>query len=287
MSARRATVALDALPFYRERLDARGRPAPWSLDELADFARASGDPYGGRLARPAPPELSLQIEASEDEPVWLGLSRSELVAWSRALESMWRRFGIARGETIALFDYGSSPLVLLASGSYCAYLGRGAADRLGAATICNDGVATLAGRMLEILACVRPAALVLRRDVLAPLADALQTAGLELARGVRWIAIADADGAPSREEAARQRALWGVPVHRVLRADAAFLIAGSDEGGDAFLLDASLYSVERLPGSELAVTAHFARTCPARRYALGRGRAARSADGALWRVELA
>lgn len=256
-----------ALPFYAARLDARGRIEPWALEDLQEFAARSGDPYGGRLAPGTEPALSLQLEASEDEPVFLGLAPRELGAWSRALESAWRRFGLERGEAVALFDYGSSPAVFLAAGTYAAYLGRGVADRLGLTTICNDGVASMAGRMVEILRWVRPAALVLRRDVLAPFAEALQTAGLVLAERCRWVAVTEPDGAPPLLETRRYAELWRLPVHRLLRADAACFLAGSDPADPRrFLVEPALYALEALGEGEVAVSARFARTCPAWRH---------------------
>ena len=46
--------------------------------------------------------------------------------------------------------------------SYMAYLKRGAADRLGVTAICNDGVATMAARMVGIIENVKPAAVIVR-----------------------------------------------------------------------------------------------------------------------------
>ncbi len=276
------------LPFYAARLDSRGRVEPWALEDLQEFAARHGDPYGGRLAPDRAPRVSLQLEASEDEPVFLGLGSRELRAWSGALEGAWRRFGVERNDTVALFDYGSSPAVFLAAGTYVAYLGSGVADRLGLATVCNDGVASMAGRMLEILRWVRPAALVLRRDVLAPFAEALQTAGLALSGRCRWVAVTEPDGAPPLRETRRYAELWQVPVHRLLRADAACFLAGSDpDDPRRFLVEPGLYALEAIGPGEVAVSTRFARTCPSLRHRLTsaglelRRGAARDAPAAL------
>jgi hypothetical protein len=277
-------VELAALPFYRERLGRDGRPEPWDLLALQEFAARTGDPYGGRLAPGAELVFSLQIEASEDEPLWIGLSRAELAAWSRGLERLLRLLALRAGEALAFFDFGSSPLVLLSSGNHAAHLGRGAADRLGLTTICNDGLASLVGRMTEIVRLVRPAGLVLRRDVLAPLAEALRVVGLELAETCRFVAVTEAEDAPSRSEAERYAAAWRVPVHRVLRADAAYLIGLALHGSDEFLVDPALHTIETLADGELAASARFARSCPAVRYRLGPGAVAsgRDASGRRW-----
>jgi hypothetical protein len=261
-------LALAERPFYAERLDARGHPAPWTLEDLEDHAVARRDPFAGRRLADAPlPALSLQLEACDDPPVWTGLSPGELERWSRALDAIWRRHGVSPGECVALFDYGSSPLVLLASASYAPHLRRGAAERLGVHAICNDGVATLAERLGEILRHLRPAALFLRRDVLAPLDEVLRTRGLRLADHCRWVAVGDVDGASDRSELERATRAWDVPVHRVLRADAGFVLASECPRCRAFHLPASLYRVTPLEDG-VAVTARFARTCPAVAYRL-------------------
>lgn len=222
----------------------------------------------------------MQIEASEDEPLWIGLTAPELRAWSRALERMLRRLGLRAGEALAFFDYGSSPLVLLASGSHAGHLGRGAADRMGLTTICNDGLASLVGRMTEIVRLIRPAGLVLRRDVLAPFAEALRVTGTPLAGTCRFALVTEAEDAPGRAETERYAALWGIPVHRVLRADAACLLGLALHGSDDFFIDPALHTIEALPDGDLAATARFARACPAVRYRLGPGRVARVRDAA-------
>lgn len=279
---------LGAHPFYAARMDDAGRSRPWSLEELEDFALATGDPYGGRLAPEGPaPALSLQLEACDDPTLWVGLAPDELAGWSRALTGIWRRNGVQRGEAVALFDYGSSPAVLLASSTYVPYLARGAAERLGATVICNDGVATFAERMVEIAADVRPAALWLRRDVVAPLREVFATAGTELAAHCRWVALGEAEGAPDAGTACALAEAWGVPVRRVLRADAAFLLAGDCARCGDFHLDRRLYALEELAEGGLAVTTRFARLCPAARYRLegaSRVREPCAAEPRAWRL---
>lgn len=283
-----SSEALRAHPFYAERLEASGRPRPWTLEELEDAALARGDPYGGRLVPGSPaPALSLQLEACDDPPLWVGLAPAELAGWARALTGIWRRNGVERGDVVALFDYGSSPTVLLACAAYVPYLARGAAERLGAAVICNDGVATFAERMAEIAESVRPAALWVRRDVLAPLREVFATAGIDLRPGCRWVAVTETEGAP---DAATTRALaeeWGLPVRRVLRSDAAFLLAGDCARCGDFHPDPRLYALEEPAGGGVAVTARFARLCPAARYRLEGAEAVRERCDAApraWRL---
>lgn len=264
-------LALETRPFYAARLDSRGRPAPWSLEDLEDFASERDDPFAGRLDPEAsPPALSLQLESCDDPPLWLGLSGRELEAWSRALEAIWVRYGIARRERIAIFDYGSSPLVLLASASYTPHLRRGAAERLGVRVLCNDGVAVLAERMVEIVEQLRPAALVLRRDVLAPLGAALDGTGVSLAQSCRWLAVTEPDGTPDADEVARWSKAWGVPIHRILRADAGCVLAGECAGCGTFHLQPRLYRLESTREGEAIVTTRFAQVSPSVRQRIDR-----------------
>jgi hypothetical protein len=259
-----SALALAARPFYSARLDSRGRPRPWGLEELEDFAAERGDPFAGRLEPGAPPpDLSLQLECCDDPPLWLGLSARELGLWSRALAAIWARYGVARRERIAIFDYGSSPLVLLASASYTPHLRRGAAERLGLQVVCNDGVAVLAERMVEIVEQLQPAALVLRRDVLAPLDAALDGAGVSLAGSCRWLAVTEPDGAPDAGEVELWSRRWGVPAHRILRADAGCVLAGDCRVCGAFHLSSRLYRLEATGEGDAIVTTRFARVCPA------------------------
>jgi phenylacetate-coenzyme A ligase PaaK-like adenylate-forming protein len=260
---------LSTSPFYRERLEADGRPRHWSLADLEDFAAShADDPFAGRLREGLVPKFALQLEATEDPPIWIALEPSELDRWAGVIERMWTRWGTSRGETVAFFEYGSSPLVLLTSSGYVGYLRRGAADRLGLTAICNDGVAAMAPRMVAIVETLRPAMLILRRDLTLPFAMALEAAGVELVDCVRWVAVTEVEGAISRVEAAQLSARLGVPVWRILRADAAFLVSGECPECRAFHLDRE-YRAEILPSGHIAITTRFANACPAVRFDIG------------------
>jgi phenylacetate-coenzyme A ligase PaaK-like adenylate-forming protein len=262
-------------PFYRARLGADGHPRPWELSELEDFAASnSGDQFAGRARGGQLPKFALQLEATAEPSVWVALDPPELDHWARVIERMWTRWGTAKGETIAFFEYGSSPLVLLASSGYVGYLRRGAAERLGLTSVCNDGVAAMAGRMVTIVETLRPSMLVVRRDVATPFAMALETAGVELANRVRWVAVSEVEGAVSRTEAEQISARLGAPVWRVLRSDAAFFLAGECPGCRAFHVDRA-YRLEELRSGHVAVTTLFANTCPAIRFDIGTARLVR------------
>jgi phenylacetate-coenzyme A ligase PaaK-like adenylate-forming protein len=259
---------LDGLPFYRERIGEDGRPRPWSLADLESFAASRpNDPFAGRMRDGAAPKLSLQLEATGDPSIWVGLEPAELDRWARILARMWARWGTSRGETIAFFEYGSSPLVLLASSGYVGYLRRGAADRLGLNAVCNDGVAAMADRMVTIVKTLRPSMLIVRRDLAMPFAMALEAAGVKPVNRVRWIALSEVEGAVTRGEAEKLSARFGVPVWRLLRSDAAFLLAGECPSCRAFHLD-SAYRVENRAG-RVVITTKFAAACPAVRFEFG------------------
>jgi hypothetical protein len=261
---------LRAFPFYRQRLDASGVPEPWSLDDLEDYAAAHDDPFGGRVRDETRPAVALQLEATSEPPVWTVLEAAELDAWAGVVSRIWRRFGLGADETIAFFDYGSNPCVLLSSSIYVPHLRRGAATRLGANTICNDGVASMTERMLVILENVNPAALVVRRDLVTPLGEALATHGRRGDGNLRWAAVCEVEGAAPSRDADRLADALGVPVRRLLRADAAFFVAGDCPECGQFHLDRS-YRVESLGNGEISLSAPFVSGCPAVRYRLGRG----------------
>jgi hypothetical protein len=280
---------LSALPFYRGRIAHNGEPRPWTLADLEEFTAANPkDRYAGRVSSGARPKLSMQIEATAEPPIWMALDSGELDKWAAVLSRMYARWGCATGECVAFFEYGSSPLVILSSSGYVGYLKRGASERLGVNAICNDGVAAMAPRMATIVESVKPAMIVLRRDVIAPFCSAIEMAGVSLKGRTRWVAVCDIEGAPDRDEMRRLASTLGVDVHRILRADAAFLLAGECPDCRLFHID-SAYDVEPISNGEIAITARFAKMCPAVRYNIGaatleRGGCARAPRE--WRVEL-
>ena len=256
-------------PFYRARMGADGKPRPWELSELEDFAASSsGDHFAGRARDGRIPKFALQLEATAEPSVWVALDPPELDRWAGVIERMWKRWGTAKGETIAFFEYGSSPLVLLASSGYVGYLRRGAAERLGLTSVCNDGVAAMAGRMVKIVETLQPSMLVVRRDLAAPFAMALEAGDVKLANRVRWVAVSEVEGAVSRTEADELSARLGVSVWRVLRSDAAYFLAGECPVCHAFHADRE-YRIEALSSGHVAVTTLFAKVCPAIRFDIG------------------
>jgi len=260
---------LSRLPFYAERLDSRGVPAPWQLDDLEDYAAAHDDAFAGRVAPGERVEVALQLEATAEPPIWTALAAGELDPWAAGLSRIWQRLGVARGEVLAFFDYGSNPAVLLSTKIFVAHLKKGAIDRIGATAICNDGVASMTMRMLGILESVRPVGLFIRRDLVAPLVDLVGTRGIPPRSRLRFAVIGETEGAADVADAERLRKALDVPVRRWLRADAAFFLAADCPACGFFHVDRRLYSLERGADDEAIVTARFARRCPAVRYRIG------------------
>ena len=126
----------------------------------------------------------------------------------------------------------------------------------------------MTARMLVILETVQPAALVIRRDLIAPFVDALGTRGLPPESRLRWAAVSEVEGAATRADAGRLEAATGAPVRRLLRADAAYFVAGDCTRCGYFHVDRA-HSAERLGDGTVAVSARFAEGCPAIRYRIG------------------
>jgi hypothetical protein len=143
----------------------------------------------------------------------------------------------------------------------------------------------MTGRLLVILETVQPAALVVRRDLIAPLVDALGTRGG--GKSLRLAVVSEVEGAASRRDASRLADALGVPVRRLLRADAAFVLAGDCGECGLFHIDAS-YRGEASPSDEVLVSTKFAAACPAIRYRLGSARIAPAGcrtEPKAWRLE--
>ncbi|HLX36206.1 MAG TPA: hypothetical protein VKR29_00340, partial [Candidatus Binataceae bacterium] len=77
----------------------------------------------------------------------------------------------------------------------------------------------------------------------------------------------EVEGAISRADSEKFSARLGVPVRRVLRSDAAFLLAGECPSCRAFHLD-RVYGAENRAG-RIVITTKFASACPAVGFDLG------------------
>lgn len=274
-------------PFFRQKLAGLQGPA-----DMADFVRRvpvtrsdeliarkvdTGDPYSLRRSRSRDPVVTFQLEHPAETPLYMGLGRSDLQRYAEALSRCWRVLGLRRGDTVAIFDYGSSPLSYLASSLFTPYLSRGAADLLGCVPICNDGVSTMSARAIQILKFVRPRLLFVRADVLSPFVAEAQKQGVRLPDYVEGLAVGENEGVLPQDARENFEHRLGVPLHRLSRVDAAMFLAVECPTCRFFHTWADLYHVELLdenlsvPVSSgqrdlLAITNLFARVCPSIRF---------------------
>ncbi len=169
------------------------------------------------------PTVTVQLEA---EPgLDLRLTRQQLGRYAQALARCWSLLGLTRGDVVAIFDYGTSPITYLASSAFFPHLRQGASDLLGCLPICSDGVPQMAARVISVLRYLRPRALFLRPEGLLPLADLAERQGLGIARHLGFMVVSQDEGrlkAASREEWQRRLA---VPIYSLLRVDRSLFLA--------------------------------------------------------------
>lgn len=247
------------------------------LTELVTEKMSSGDPYSSRRCGRSAPPVSLQIEYNTETALYLALDQRDLRAYAKALTHCWSFLGLRKGDRVAIFDYGTSPVSYLASSAFTPYLTRGAADALGCLPICNDGVANMSQRAVEIVKFVRPRLLFLRNDCLHPFAVEVERAGLQLSKFISGLVATGNEAILTRpEQDAYQRSL-GVPVYRLLRIDVAMFLGVECPWCRLLHTWPTLYFVEAVdPESHkpagggqrgsLVITNRFAKACPTIRY---------------------
>ncbi|MBI4523591.1 MAG: hypothetical protein HY695_07250 [Deltaproteobacteria bacterium] len=233
----------------------------------------SHDPYGSRWCGPGTPLILFQLDYDTAPSLYLPLDRRALQSYAEALRRCWSLLGLQKGDVAAIFDYGTSPLSYLASSAFTPYLKRGAAEGLGCWTVCNDGIASMSQRAVEILKFVRPRLLFVRADCLEPLAVEIETRLRRLSRFTEALVVSDNECLLSRADQQRFERRLGLPIYRLLRVDVAMFLA--TECPECHLLHSweDLYGVEtveddhRDPGNlYLVITNWFARCCPTVRY---------------------
>jgi phenylacetate-CoA ligase len=153
----------------------------------------------------------------------LELSREGLEGYAEALARAWRALGVAAGDRVAIYDYGSSPVAYLASGVFAPYLERGAAERLGATALCVDGLPDNAKRFAHVLRHFQPRFAFVRTDLM-PLLVWGPTAIPSGLRGARLVVSADEDVPTPRERAEWERE-WDGGVSVLERCDASGQVA--------------------------------------------------------------
>jgi phenylacetate-coenzyme A ligase PaaK-like adenylate-forming protein len=218
-----------------------------TLEELVSAKITSGDPYSLRWKKKAPPQIAFQLEYDTEAALYAGFEPNALNAYADALRRCWCLFGIGRGDRVAIFDYGTSPVSYLASGSFTPYLRRGAADSLGCLPICNDGAANLSQRAVDIVRFVRPRVLFLRAECLHPFAAEIENRSVSLSSCLEALVLVDNEAVVSASSRDSYQAQLGVPIYRLLRADAAMFLAPECPRCGLFHIWSDLYHVEIAP----------------------------------------
>ncbi|MFQ5849795.1 MAG: hypothetical protein ACE5JU_04300 [Candidatus Binatia bacterium] len=253
------------------------RVPPTTLEELLAERIRSGDPYSSRWCSNRSPLVVFQLEYDMESSLYLGLDRVTLRGYAEALRRCWSLLELGKGDTVAIFDYGTSPVSYLASSTFTPYLAQGAADTLGCLPICNDGAANMIHRAVEILKFVRPRVLFVRTDCLQPLAMEIERQLPRLADYTKALVVAENEGLLSRGDQSGYESRLGVPVYRLLRIDVAMFLAIECPGCRLLHSWQDLYFVESVtdgleePSADrrensLVITNWFAKASPTVRY---------------------
>jgi phenylacetate-coenzyme A ligase PaaK-like adenylate-forming protein len=254
--------------------DFREKVPTTTFEELVAEKMRSGDPCSSRRCMNKSSQLLFQLEYGAETPVYLALDQRDLRKYAEALTGCWSLLGLGRGDSVAIFDYGTSPVSYLASSAFTPYLGRGAADLLGCLPICNDGLANMSQRALEILKFVRPHVLYLRADCLEPLCAQSISQIVRLSAYTRALVVTENEGLLAKSDQNAYEKRLGLPIYRLLRSDAAMFLAMECPACRLFHSSQNLYHLETMRGVAddvqeencLVITNRFARTCPTVRY---------------------
>jgi len=234
----------------------------------------TGDPYSGRLASGAQPLVTFQLDYPDDTALYAGLGKRDLRHYGEALRRCLVLLGVRPGDTLALLDYGTSPVVYLMSVAYTPHLKRGAADALECTVVCNDGVPSMSSRAVEILRYVQPRYVFVRSDCLQPFLSTCEAEHLKPGRYTEALVVTHNDGATNPMLLGRPRTRLDVPIYHLPRCDLAFFMAMEcphcrllHSWRDLYLLEVVGPDGPRPAGEgssgRLVITSRFARTCRA------------------------
>jgi hypothetical protein len=148
---------------------------------LPDGARLSFDVPGGRLL----------------------FGNGDLDTWAEHLVWCYRMLGVRNGDTIAVQDYGTSPLAFLGSSSLMPHLRRGVAERLHGRVVCLDASPERVALTPAIAGQVTIDVLIVRAEVLGVLLANDARGGGGLLGQCRSLIVA-VDGAPPEVECVRE-----------------------------------------------------------------------------------
>ena len=247
-----------------------------TLEGLVRARRKNRDPFSLRWQKKTAPRVAIQLEYDTELALYTALDAQDLSQYAEALRRCWSLFGIEKGDRVAIFDYGTSPVSYLASSIFTPYLRRGAADLLGCLAICNDGAANLSRRAVDVVRTVRPRVLFVRTDCLYPFSTEVTRSSLTLSSYVDALVAVENEATLSGTDRESYQTTLGVPIYRLVRADAAMFLAPECPQCGLFHVWPDLYYVEtteRLENpivsgqeSPLIITNWFSRSFPAIRY---------------------
>jgi hypothetical protein len=127
---------------------------------------------------------------------------SDLDVWAEHLAWCYRILGVEDGATIAVQDYGTSPLAFLGSSSLMPHLQRGVAERLHGRIVCLDASPERVALTPTLADQVQIDALVVRGEVLGLLQEVDERGGARLLARCSSLIVA-IDGAAPRVECGR------------------------------------------------------------------------------------
>lgn len=145
--------------------------------------------------------ISIEVPGGE-----LRFGDGDLDVWAEHLEWCYRLIGIGDGSTIAVQDFGTSPLAYLGSSLLMPTLTAGIDERLGAKLICLDASIERVVLTPEVIRQVSPDVLIVRAEVLGLLLEGAKRSGVDLAAidGLTIVAAVAADSMPLPDGAWRR-----------------------------------------------------------------------------------
>ena len=180
------------------------------------------------------PYLSFDVPGGQ-----LAFGDGDLDIWAEHLAWCYRMMGIADGSTIAVQDYGSSPISFLGSSLLMPGLGRGVAERFDGRFICLDASAERVTLTPALLAQLSVDALVIREDVLELLSAELRKKGFaDLAQRTMKTIVVFGDEPPALDPVRLQ------PSRHFMHVESALLLAPQCVKCDCFHLREGFYEVD-------------------------------------------
>jgi hypothetical protein len=183
----------------------------------------------------------------------LAFGDGELDVWAEHLTWCYRMMGIGDGATIAVQDFGSSPISFLGSSLLMPGLQRGVAERIDGRFICLDASAERVTLTPAMLAQLAVDALVIREDVIELLSAELRKKGLaELAQRAMKTIVVFGDEPPAPNPTSPQA--W----RHLMHVESALLLAPQCVQCECFHLRDEFYEVDgpRIRNLRLAAPAY-------------------------------